>query len=1629
MGTQRFLISFNPGRMPQRLFVAFAPPAASSRSWEVSFPVWAEVGARPEFTVVVGMAALGRPARVGPGPALAAHPVWRPGTPVGRLDLARAMRQRPSLPPPEGELARRIPPAGAVERPPAAALRPVPARPGRRQVADVTARREVMRPARSVPPPVFLRRMPSRPGAVVRSEPASLRDRRRDGLVVQLVQQAGRDRSRRAREVFQPVLAEGRDISRPALIRWDRVLLDKDLQKQAQGEDRRIWAWRPPQDRPAWVNTTYGTGRPFVPVLLMTLRYLLERVLPSRPSWRETVWWPALRDRRKNARLAAEGERARKLGTWQGLRVVRSWAALRDARRSALRQAEEPRASRPVEKPARGMLPGVVAERVVAFARWFGLPVLRLVLAAKDLGRRALAILTWSLAARHLLRPGRAEEARPVPGEVPDKAGFLLWTEAYRKARRRSRVRHPLGMDRDRRRRGGIRPERPSAERPVPGRVATVPEDRPSGVRPGVRPAMPPPVQPIARRWIPAVIVLEWVGAVRPGPLPGLLSVLVPTAGKLVAGLPVWVFVPGGVFREGGVVEPAPLATVPPLRVAATPPGWVMAQLPLVSVGLIPPVFPGASALHRYERSAHLAGERWAGSRSRATFLLVEPFAFASRPAFRPGLLGRHILGLHLHPAVILRLLTGTRDYDYRAAVAAPWPALSRPLRAGIAGGVEWGWLEPDRAFLPPVLVHGTVPRAGAVGELAWARHTPEGILLWTAAGGTEHLAALGWSWLASHELAALLSRERPTAFIPARPGRVEEGLPLALRWILRPGVPGWGLSGEKRFEAVLPGPMVATREIFRSSVLPPDFLWAARLFAGPGWLSEPLLWGLWVPQRRMEEWPALQMPGLRFGYVPLSAGWVLPGLWWGALPPAELAGLLMPGLIPAGTQHAGLPGWLRWGFRGPGGAVLAPTPSAGEKGKPRATRLPGVLRGPKVQIRTRARREEEARLGRKPLPQGDLLLPPGWARKPDPKGALGGGLAGGRAPRPGLVRRLEVLLTRVGWRPARVAEEPPTARRLYLRPARLAGGLLAPRVIHKAGLWLPPVPGGFVRHRGLLVPLPPLGFTRRWGLLVPAPAGERDRRRPAKLLPRAAWGETRHRGAVILRYAPGSRRIVRAGYRDDRRVLLSWEGHRPNVLPLPGTAPTEVPPPDEAWPTDPPVDQDGNPVNQIGTDPDTGLPLVPPNYDPVQDGFPMGVGGIGAYPTEADCGAVRDFIVQAIWTWQGYTAKYAGMTAYQAVNHFLGELKAWLERAAPSDHAYWRAYRLARWYGQGAIMRYCRWVLYREWWPWVEDLEDLALDPPEAWWWDRPWVFPGGWLPYHEDLEDLSLDPAGAWSWDRPWVIEAEPGVWAILASDPGLVPGESQRLTLQMENKEPGYFSFDLSIDTVPAGGDVTGSWLEFYIDGVLTQRWYDYVPWQNSGGFWVPAGAHTFEWRFWPGREGARCMLDDFHLDSVFPGGTPEGVLATDPTLGPWETQTLRLNMQSREAGQFSFRFCIDVWPGGGDASGSRLQFYIDGQLRGEWTGNQPWQQVAFQVGPGPHTFEWRFEAGPGSGHRVLLDDFRLDNAYFSGNWWLEQVCEPFQGLQAVRDVVQSLVDWWWLRCANALRRARRYRWLVT
>jgi len=98
---------------------------------------------------------------------------------------------------------------------------------------------------------------------------------------------------------------------------------------------------------------------------------------------------------------------------------------------------------------------------------------------------------------------------------------------------------------------------------------------------------------------------------------------------------------------------------------------------------------------------------------------------------------------------------------------------------------------------------------------------------------------------------------------------------------------------------------------------------------------------------------------------------------------------------------------------------------------------------------------------------------------------------------------------------------------------------------------------------------------------------------------------------------------------------------------------------------------------------------------------------------------------------------------------------------------------------------------------------------------------------------------------------------------------------------------------------------------------------------------------------------------------------------PVMWTGGTSRLVLDFYASEAGQLTFHLRSDDFP-----EGDFLDFYMDDDIKGSWTGDLPWTSVAVDVPQGHHVFEWRYSqlTNNFNSPMVWLDDITLPPAAF-------------------------------------------------
>ena len=116
----------------------------------------------------------------------------------------------------------------------------------------------------------------------------------------------------------------------------------------------------------------------------------------------------------------------------------------------------------------------------------------------------------------------------------------------------------------------------------------------------------------------------------------------------------------------------------------------------------------------------------------------------------------------------------------------------------------------------------------------------------------------------------------------------------------------------------------------------------------------------------------------------------------------------------------------------------------------------------------------------------------------------------------------------------------------------------------------------------------------------------------------------------------------------------------------------------------------------------------------------------------------------------------------------------------------------------------------------------------------------------------------------DLPWIVtkdQAHTGNYCVESGHIG--DDEISSLLIEIENTSHGEISFYFKTST-----EFHNDYFVFYIDGELQDRWSGENDWQRVS-FNVPAGIHTFEWRYDKSvrnQDGAdRCWVDDIEFPS--------------------------------------------------------------------------------------------------------------------------------------------------------------------
>jgi hypothetical protein len=113
----------------------------------------------------------------------------------------------------------------------------------------------------------------------------------------------------------------------------------------------------------------------------------------------------------------------------------------------------------------------------------------------------------------------------------------------------------------------------------------------------------------------------------------------------------------------------------------------------------------------------------------------------------------------------------------------------------------------------------------------------------------------------------------------------------------------------------------------------------------------------------------------------------------------------------------------------------------------------------------------------------------------------------------------------------------------------------------------------------------------------------------------------------------------------------------------------------------------------------------------------------------------------------------------------------------------------------------------------------------------------------YTDDFEAGVLGPNLAWSADgsAPWVVQSDFASTGRSAARSGPIGDASKSVLVLTERLMAGTGSFDLRVSS-----ELGWDGLEFWLNGVMQQRWSGQLPWQNYQ-FSVTDGNNRLEWRY--------------------------------------------------------------------------------------------------------------------------------------------------------------------------------------
>ncbi len=215
-------------------------------------------------------------------------------------------------------------------------------------------------------------------------------------------------------------------------------------------------------------------------------------------------------------------------------------------------------------------------------------------------------------------------------------------------------------------------------------------------------------------------------------------------------------------------------------------------------------------------------------------------------------------------------------------------------------------------------------------------------------------------------------------------------------------------------------------------------------------------------------------------------------------------------------------------------------------------------------------------------------------------------------------------------------------------------------------------------------------------------------------------------------------------------------------------------------------------------------------------------------------------------------------------------------------------------------------------------------------------------------------------------------------IAADSGNIDtgsGGSNQLELTHTFGNAGYISFARKFTVNTSSSTITTS---FYIDNVLQASVDSTQDWQNLV-YDVAAGSHTFKWTFTTtgNAQGSKVWIDDVNLQdggytevalndgyedntlSPFSGGGTSGWVTTSSdkntgtysarsaAIGDSQTSDMSLTFNVVKSGRINFYKKVSTQS---DSSGDDFfQFFIDGNMIGQWSGFKHGRNLRFRYLP--------------------------------------------------------------------------------